>query len=232
MSARGRNFTIDYSPSVTLILAKKLTFVFQYFIHIAMKNSPRVRFVLLPIVLFGVILFGTTGCDRAQNTEDTKEVAEEHNDAKFDNKDEKDAQFLVNAAEIDLEEIKLGQLAQQNGRMEQVRTLGKMLEEAHLKSLGTLASLAEKKTVTIPTLSTEEVKESYTLLREKSGADFDKKYCELMVNGHKAAIETFEKASTESNDLDIREWANASLPELRRHLDQAIDCQKQCEKME
>jgi|GEM_PF-2746860 len=53
--------------------------------------------------------------------EDTKEVAEESNEEILDNnKSEKGAKFLVNDAEINREEISLGNLAQEKGRMSHV----------------------------------------------------------------------------------------------------------------
>jgi len=45
------------------------------------------------------------------------------------------AQFLVRAAEIDLEEIQVGQLAQKKSTMIDVQELGKMMETEHTKSL-------------------------------------------------------------------------------------------------
>ncbi len=51
-----------------------------------------------------------------------------------------------------------------------------------------------------------------------------------MVDGHKKAIELFEKQSTESSDADIREWATSMLPELRKHLDHAVTVQNKLEK--
>ncbi len=45
-------------------------------------------------------------------SKNTKDVAQGHNKAKFDESgNEKFAQFLVNTAEINMEEISLGQLA-------------------------------------------------------------------------------------------------------------------------
>lgn len=178
------------------------------------------------------IIFFLSSCGNNSKPEDTKEVAEEHNDAKFDNKkQEKDAQFLVNAAEINLEEIKLGQLAQERGNASHIKELGKMMEEAHSKSLVELNALAKTKIITIPTSPTDNAMESYKNLNSKSGNDFDKAYADMMVNGHKDALNTFEKASENSNDADIKNWASTMLPDLRKHLDQAIKCQKECEKI-
>ncbi len=68
--------------------------------------------LIYSVVALGATL-GTTSCNDTPKEEDTKKVAEEHNEAKFNNRStEKDAQYLVNVAEINLEEIKLGQLAQ------------------------------------------------------------------------------------------------------------------------
>lgn len=176
-------------------------------------------------------MIGASACENSKKAEDTKEVAEEHNEAKFDDtKREKDAQFLVNAAEINLEEIALGQLAQNTSMMTDVKELGKMMESAHSKSLNDLKALAKKKIITIPTSATDDAKDAYEKLSSKSGSDFDNKYCDMMVKGHKDAISVFEKASTESNDAEIKDWAASMLPELRKHLDHAITCQKKCEK--
>lgn len=194
-----------------------------------MKNFKTVFNLANLIIAF--IIIGTTSCGN-NNSKDTKDVAEDHNDAKFDkNSNEKDAQFLVNAAEISMEEISLGQLAQQKGSTNHVKELGKMMEESHTKSLAELAALAQTKNISLPTSETEDVKDAYKKLNGKSGNDFGKEYSSMMVKGHEKAIELFEKASTDCSDPDIRAWAVATLPTLRTHLDQAMVCQKQCEKM-
>ena len=178
------------------------------------------------------IIFFLSSCGNNSKPEDTKEVAEEHNDAKFDNKkQEKDAQFLVNAAEINLEEIKLGQLAQEKGNASHIKELGKMMEDAHTKSLAELIALAKTKIITIPTSPTDNAMDAFKKLDAKSGNNFDKEYADMMVSGHKDAISTFEKAAENCEDADIKNWASTMLPDLRKHLDHAIKCRKEFEKM-
>ena len=80
-----------------------------------------------------------------------------------------------------------------------------------------------------PTAPTDNAMDAYKKLNEKSGADFDKAFCKLMVDGHTAAVTIFEKASNESKDIDIKVWATESLLTLRTHLDNSINCQKACE---
>ena len=178
------------------------------------------------LLTFVITVLLIASCGYNQKPEDSKDVAEEHNDAKFeDNDQEKDAQFLVNAAEIHLEEIQLGKLAQQIGRTTQVKELGKMMEDVHTKSLNDLTALAARKMVTIPTSPTDDAKDAYEKLSDKSRNDFDKSYADMMVSEHKDAISIYEKASSECDDTDIKNWASASLPGLRKHLDHSIDCQ-------
>ncbi len=179
------------------------------------------------ILILGV-LYGTSSCMN-NKPEDTKVVAEDHNDAKFDNnKIEKDAQFLVNAATISREEINLGQLAQHNGRSLAVKELGKMMEDEHTKSLADLTVLAKAKNISIPTSQTNSSESAYKNLNDKSGNDFDKAYADMIVSEHKKTISLFETAATESSDLDIRAWANSTLPALRKHLDHSMTCQTKC----
>jgi putative membrane protein len=142
-----------------------------------------------------------------------------------------DQQFVDKAAQISLEEIKLGELAQLKSTKSEVKELGKMMEEGHRQSLNDLTVLAKKKSMTIPTTLASNANEAYKNLKSNSEANFDKVYCDMMINGHKSAIALFEKASKDSNDADIREWATNTLPILRMHLDHAVSCKMKCEKM-
>jgi putative membrane protein len=192
------------------------------------NNFKIVRFIA--ILTFANII--ATSCSNTQQPADDSTVAAEENDAKFDNKkQEKDAQFLVDATGINLEEIQLGQLAQQKGSIADVKELGKMMVQAHTKSLKEVRAIAQTKQVTVPDSATAKAQDAYAMLNAKSGNDFDKAYCQLMVDGHKDAIKKFEKVSADSRDGEIKDWATTMLPDLRKHLDHVFACQKICEKM-
>ena len=178
------------------------------------------------------IAIAFSSCNNAgKSGEDTKAVADEHNNAKYDSSDtKKDAEFLVEATEINLKEIKLGQLAQQEGTIPEVRNLGKMMIDAHTNAQNEIEGLAAKKQISLPDSITDKGKEAYAKLREKKIADFDKAYCDMMVKGHEKAIEKFEKAAADCKDTEIKAWAKSMLPTLRDHLDLAMTAQKKCEK--
>lgn len=170
----------------------------------------------------------TTGIDNT-NVKSTDTSSNNNNDAISGNA--ADADFLMKAAEINLEEIKLGQLAQQKGTISHVKELGKMMVDEHTKAMEELMTLAKTKMVTIPTEPGAKAMDAYNMLKAKPGKDFDKAYSDMMVNGHKDAIALFEKTSASAKDADIKGWASQTLPALRTHLDHSMMCQKECNKM-
>ena len=198
-----------------------------------MKKIRTLQSVILQLTFITFISFSIVSCDNKAKTEDSKEVAEDQNEAKIEGtKNENDAEFLVDVAEINQEEINLGKLAQEKGSMTDVKELGRMMEMAHTKAMTDLSALAMQKSISLPETKTEDVNEAYKKMTEKkSGKEFDKEYCDMMVDGHKKAIEKFEKASTNSVDSDIKMMATNMLPDLRKHLEMAEMCQKKCEAM-
>jgi putative membrane protein len=197
-----------------------------------MNNQLNFKIKLLPSLFSAAAFTVLLACNTTPKNADTKLVAEEHNDAKFNEaKNEKEAQLLVNAAEINLEEIKLSQLATKNSRNKEVINLAQMLAIEHTTANKELTELAKKKMITLPTAATTATLNSYDVLAKKAGSDFDKAYCNVLVNGHKNAITILEKAASDATDADIKKWATTMLPSLRGHLDRAITCQANCDKM-
>lgn len=137
-----------------------------------------------------------------------------------------DVKFLNKAAEINLKEIKIGQLAQQNGSMTEVKQMGKMLEDDHTKSWNELVGLAKKKNINLPTILDKDAQSDYDKLSGKVGNDFDKTFSDMMVSGHKDAIDLFQNEIKSTNDPDIKRWTESTLPVLQKHLDHAKACQR------
>ena len=190
-----------------------------------------IKTTLILIVALLATSFGFNSCTNTPKKEDTKEIAEEQNEPKRDATSEKDERFLVRAAEINLEEIQLGSLAQQRGTLADVKSMGKMMEDAHTKAMGEITGLASSTGIAIPTAPTDSAKDAYKKLSEKTGGDFDKEYCDMTVKGHKDAIDVFEKASNECDDAAIKSFAAGALPELRMHLTHAETCQNKLKGM-
>lgn len=62
------------------------------------------------------------------------------------------------------------------------------------------------------------------------GNDFNEKYVNKMVSTHKDAIDLYEKGANNCKDPELVAWINSQLPELRKHLDVAMDTQNKIAK--
>ncbi len=188
--------------------------------------------LFLQAILVFATVFGLYSCENKPKAKDPEEVAEDRNEGKQDPATkEKDEEFVMKAAEINWEEIQLGQLAQQKGTMADVKAMGKMMEEAHTKAMADLSAIAGRHSIAIPTSPTKDVQDVFQRLSEKTGADFDREYCDRMVKGHKDAIDKFENAANNCEDAEIKSWASSMLPTLRSHLQQAEACDEKIKNM-
>lgn len=171
----------------------------------------------------GLLVIFLNSCKNETKQEDPKEVAEDTNEAKFDSIADKkdDSEYLVDIAEVNLAEIEIGKLAQQKSTNPEVKKFGKMLVDEHTKSAGEVSALAKSKNFTLPTSLTEDGQEEYKKLNEKSGLDFDKKFADMMIDGHEKAIEELQKAIKDAKDQDIKLWASNNIAPLTAHLEHA-----------
>ena len=180
------------------------------------------KYFLKDLLLMGVIIGVTslTACDN--KPDDAKEAAEETNEAvKEDRKSEKDAQFLVDAADINLMEVHMGRMGSERAMLQEVKDFGKKMETDHQKAYDELAALATTKNITIPGTASDDALKNHQNLAEKTGYDFDREFCNDMIDGHEKAIKKFEEAADDCEDPEIKAWAAKMLPDLNAHLAEA-----------
>src|SRR4030095_9579502 len=187
---------------------------------VSLKNA------LLHFMMLSTAIFYLTACGETKPV-DTKKLSDQENKARIDDHSkEKDAQFMVDAAAMNLEVTQLSLLAQQKGAMADVKDLAIVEESVHDRAMKDLVALANKKVMNIPTTSTIDAQEAYEKLNGMSGTEFDKAFCKRMIELHQDMINKFEKASKEASDNDIKDWDRGLVPGLQQHLDQAKACQK------
>ena len=173
-------------------------------------------------LLFAACFFALVSCATKNNQEDSKEVAEEQNEAKFDDtKLDDDTEFAVAAADGSMFEVQLGQLALTKASSPKVKEFAQSMVDDHTKANEELKTLAQTKNITLPSTISEEKQKDYDKLAEKSGADFDKAYSEFMVKDHKDDVDQFKKAAEKCEDAEIKSWAAEKLPVLESHLSMA-----------
>jgi putative membrane protein len=176
-------------------------------------------------ILLIAILLTSFSCGTKKD--DSKEVAEEQNEEKFDDSSiEKDTEFAVAAADGGMLEVQLGQLAQTNASSPQVKEFGKTMSDEHSKANEELKALAAQKNITLPSALSEKKRKKYDDLAEKKGEEFDKDYIDFMVEDHKDDIDKFEKEADKGDDADLKTWASGKLSTLRHHLQMAQEAQE------
>ena len=132
-----------------------------------------------------------------------------------------DAKFAVEAANGGLAEVVLGNLAVKKGNCQQVKDFGAMMVKDHSAANEKLMALAKSKGISLPQVPSSDEQKLKDDLNAKSGADFDKAYVKAMIKDHQEDIQTFAEATKEVKDTQLKNFAVATLPTLKMHL-QAI----------
>jgi len=110
-----------------------------------------------------------------------------------------DAQkFFEKAAIANMAEIKLGQLAAQRAESADVKQFAQMMVDEHTKALDQLKEAAQKASITLPTDLDGKHQKKQDKLSEASGAEFDKKYVDAMVDAHKDVAKMLKDESKKS----------------------------------
>jgi putative membrane protein len=177
------------------------------------------------IALLGLVM--ACGDQRKESkTEDTNEVAEEANEEKFNERDDrKDADFVAEQVAANYAEIEMAKLASQKATNAEVKTIARELEAEHTKTLKELQTLANQKAITIPAEAENRAERKLDNLTEENDAtDFNKEWTKEMVDKHKKTIEEYEDQLERTEDADIKAWITQTLPGLRSHLDKLKAC--------
>ena len=171
-------------------------------------------------VLF-VVLFGLSSC--GNKSMDNTEVSVAQIKPAANPTKEHDERFLVRAAEMNFEEILRGKLAFKRATSEEVKELGRLLEEANRNAKSTLTGMGYKKSIMIPSAPNQVAHAAYDILNKATVEEFDAAYINLVIEGHNNAISHFENAVSGNIDPDIKALAQTMLPEIRNHLSKAMD---------
>jgi putative membrane protein len=152
---------------------------------------------------------------QSQTASTTDQTSTESQRGQFSSKDFK---FLENAVRGGMEEVELGQLAQQKASNQGVRDFGQRMVTDHNKANDELRALATQKGATLATQTSHSELSTMSHLQNESGANFDQAYVKDMVKDHKKDVKEFEKAAKDLTDPDLKAWAQKTLPILQQHL--------------
>ena len=130
-----------------------------------------------------------------------------------------DQEFILAAAQGGMTEVKLGDLAAQNGTRADVKEFGQMMVKDHSAINEDLKALATQKGVTLPDGLDAKHQRMVDKMTALSGSAFDEAYTTAMVKDHKMDAKEFKAESASTTDADIKSFVDKSLPVVQRHLE-------------
>lgn len=137
-----------------------------------------------------------------------------------------DQEFLDFAAQTDMTEAHLGQLAAEKAEAQPVKDLAQMLVTDHTSDYKQLGTIAAKAGLTIPKGIDAKHDKMIAPFEKLKGKAFDRRYTQEMVKGHTAAIAAYQKEATGGQNADLKAYAQSALPTLEKHKSAAQDAEK------
>jgi len=188
--------------------------------------------ILGSLVVFYFILLACNDTD--DTTEATTTASETATDATSSTAssttgvvtDEKSTTLLTKATNSGLAEVQLAKLAQQKATIDAVKNFAAMLERDHTAVNEQVKNLAAQRNVSIPSAPSDDKQKMYSDMEKMTGKAFDKEYISMMVKAHNDGISLFEDTRTNATDIDVKNFADKTLPTLKMHLDSAKAIQK------
>jgi putative membrane protein len=138
-----------------------------------------------------------------------------------------DQQFVDFAAQTDMVEANLGQLAQNTAASQEVKDYAQTLVTDHTSDYNQLFTAAQQANLNVPNaIDAEHNKAMVDPFQKLKGAAFDRKYIQEMVAGHTKAIAVYKKEAADAQNPSIKNYAQTALPVLEKHLDGAKGLEK------
>jgi putative membrane protein len=138
-----------------------------------------------------------------------------------------DQQFVDFAAQTDMVEANLGQMAGSVASAQPVKDYAQMLVTDHTNDFNQLYSVAHQANLNMPNaIDAEHNKAMIDPFQKLKGAAFDHHYVQEMIAGHTKAIAVFKKEAADAQNPALKSYAEQDLPVLQKHLDGAKALEK------
>ncbi|MGB3616856.1 MAG: DUF4142 domain-containing protein [Catalinimonas sp.] len=163
------------------------------------------------ILTFGVTLaLVMSACsDKKETTTDATEVTAP------EAMDEDVAEFFEKASLSGMFTAQAAQLAQDMATNPEVKNLAAKLMSDHDQANQKLMTMARTMNVQLPQMS-QNYQDKLDELRN-AGADFDKKYLEMVEETHKASLRHYEEAADETENAELKTFVQQTMTTMRGH---------------
>ena len=138
-----------------------------------------------------------------------------------------DQQFVDFAAQTDMMEANLGQLAATQASGDAVKDYAQMLVTDHTNDYNQLTAAAGKANLEVPKGLDAAHDKMIAPFEKLKGAAFDHRYLQEMITGHTKAIAVYKKEASDAQNADVKAYAEQALPTLEKHLEDAKNLVKE-----
>ena len=128
-----------------------------------------------------------------------------------------DKQFVRNAAEASMADVKIGALAAQKGSPA-IKDLGQRMVDDHTQIGKDLGTVADSMGVMLPKKVNKEQQAEYDKLNGLSGKDFDTEYVTYLAKTHWEDLHNYRMEASVAVDEDLQSEVIKALGTMREHI--------------
>ena len=128
-----------------------------------------------------------------------------------------DQAFIDLAAQTDMTEAHLGQVAAEQASSQAVKDFAQMMVTDHTADYNQITALASKAGLNVPKGLDAKHQKMIAPFEKLKGKMFDARYSREMVSGHETAIAAYDKESRDGQNADVKAYAKQTLPTLEKH---------------
>jgi len=139
---------------------------------------------------------------------------------------EDDKKFLATAAQSDVNEIKISELAEQKATDPRVKAFAAKMVKEHEALEVKMKPFATEWGLQTPPDMDDDHKDEYKKLSGLSGHDFDKEYIDAMVKDHTKALDLFTDEVKETKNAKFKTAVMAGKSHVAAHKNMAWSLQK------
>ena len=140
--------------------------------------------------------------------------------------DDNDKKFLATAAQADVNEIKLSELAEQKATNPDVKAFARKMVTEHKAMSASMKPFADEWGLTPPDGPDADHQKEWDKLNGLSGKDFDKEYMDQMVSDHAKALSAFTSEAKDSKDEKFKAAVIKGKTHVAAHKNMAYDLKK------
>ena len=142
---------------------------------------------------------------------------------------EDENKFIQEAAAGGMLEVELANQALQKSKNPKVKAFAQMMVTDHSNANMELQKVAANKGLKLPATFPAEQQKHLDMMKEFADRGFDRQYMEMMESQHVATLALFRKAA-QYGDIDIKNFANKTIPVLEKHHKEATTLNEEIQK--